>query len=44
MNLIAFSRFARYLADVGKMWGNLWWYPEKVLPLSPDFPTIKKEV
>ena len=30
------------------MWGkcgeNLWRYPEKVLPLSPDFPTINKEV
>lgn len=30
------------------MWGkcgeNIWWYPEKELPLSPDFPTINKEV
>jgi hypothetical protein len=37
-NLIAFSHFARYLADVGKMWGKSLVVPRKSITFVPRFP------
>lgn len=37
-NLIAFSHFARYLADVGKMWGKYLVVPRKRITFVPRFP------
>ena len=37
-NLIVFSQFARYLADVGKMWGKSLAIPRKSITFVPRFP------
>ena len=37
-NLIAFSHFARYLADVGKMWGKYLVVSRKIITFVPRFP------
>ena len=42
-NLIAFSHFARYLADVGKMWGKSLVVPRKSITFVPRFPHHQKK-
>ena len=37
-NLIAFSHFARYLADVGKIWGKYLVVSRKIITFVPRFP------